>query len=287
VRIYGGIRLKLKEVVPMNRQKLQQVLEELSGLKYDFVVDAHCHIESDLFTQEERERILDIAIKKYRVRMFTTPITMQERVLALKLSEKYSSSLFIVTGSHPLSEEPLDDVIEFIRKHKKIIVGIGEVGLDFTPPNNTSEIKERQIRKFETFIQLAKEMNKPLVVHSRSAGKYALDILIKNGAEKVLMHAFSGKAKYAKKGIEAGFYFSIPPNAAFSPQKRSLINVLPIENILLETDSPYMRLFNNVITYPWHVLISATIIAVAKEMEVEEVIRVTTQNAQRLFSVYF
>jgi len=266
-------------------KSIQRLLEELSSLNYDTIVDVHCHLESDLFTESDRERILREAIEKYRIKMITTPLTMREREKALNIRRIYPRYVFMVTGSHPLSDEPIEDVVNFIMRYRKELVGIGEIGLDFTPPNNVPEVREKQVHKFEFFIGLAKELKKPIVVHSRSAGKYAIDILIKNDADRVLMHAFSGKAKYAKKGVEAGFYFSIPPNAAFSPQKRSLINVLPIENILLETDSPYMRITSNMMTRPWHVLISAAVIAVAKEMEILEVIKVTTKNAKKLFSI--
>lgn len=266
----------------INHSQIDKVIGEVLKLEYERIVDSHCHIESDAYTDSERIYAIELSIKR-RIIMISSPLTDDERYIALDLSRKFEKWIFITIGSHPLYNEPVDRVINFIKQYEREIVGVGEVGLDFSPPNNSDEIRMQQIKKFELFINIAKELDKPLVVHSRSAGKYAIDILLRNGAERVLMHSFSGKAKYAKKGIEAGYYFSIPPTIAYSPQKQKLAKVLPLEYMMLESDAPALSPKRGRLSYPWNILFSAAVISIIKDIDIMDVIKVTTRNAINLF----
>lgn len=121
------------------------------------------------------------------------------------------------------------------------------MGLDFTPGvlnaikernphlENTDQVKQLQRQALETFVELSKETNLPLNVHSRSAGRPTIQFLHEKGATKVLMHCFDGSAKVVKEGLKYGYYFSIPSNVVRSPQLRQLIEVVPMNRILLET----------------------------------------------------
>ena len=263
---------------------IDYIIEQVSKVNYDFVVDAHCHIESDSYSEKEREEAIRRAIEK-RIMMFSTPLTQRERERALMLREKYHPWINVVTGSHPLFNENIDRVINWILENSDKIIAIGEVGLDFTPPYNKPEIMKSQIDKFKRFINLAKELDKPLVIHSRAAGRQTIEVLIREGAERVLLHAFSGKAKYALKGVEAGFYFSIPPSVAFSPQKKKLAKALPLDNMMLETDSPIFSPKRGENSEPLYVLFSAAVISSIKEVDIKEVLNVTTRNAIKLFKI--
>ena len=267
-----------------NKKDLDYLINDLSKLDYEFAIDVHCHIDSEMYSDEERNRVIDNAINK-RIKMITVPLLTIERERALKLKEKYGSWIEIVTGSHPLTEEDVEEVINFIIKHQDIIVGIGEIGLDFKPPNNNIETMEKQIKKFERFIKLAMELDKPIVVHSRSAGRQSLDVLIKNDAERVLMHAFSGNVKYVRRGVQAGYYFSVPPTSYRNVQKINLIKAVPIEQLMLETDSPVLSPLPDTVNEPSNVLFSALIISMIKDMDVKEVIDVTYKNAKHFFKI--
>ena len=248
------------------------------------LVDVHCHIDSDAFSEDERFTIIDRVIKD-KIRLITSPLTWRERFRALKLREQFSKWIFITLGSHPLLNEPIEPVVDFIEMHRKDIVGIGEVGLDYTPPYNSEEARARQIKKFLVFINLAKEMNLPLVIHSRSAGKYAVELLIKENAEKVVLHSFSGKVKYALKAVEANYYFSIPPTILYSKQKQKLVKAIPIDNILLESDSPALSLSNRELNFPWSILHTAREIAKIKKIDVSIVLDATSKNARKIFRI--
>ena len=267
-----------------NKRDLDSLIDDLSKLDYEFAIDVHCHVDSEMYSDEERYKVIHHAIKK-RIKMITVPLSTSERERALKLKEEFGPWIEIVTGSHPLTEEDVEEVINFIIKHQDIIVGIGEIGLDFKPPNNNFETMERQVKKFERFIKLAMELDKPIVVHSRSAGRQSLDVLMKNGAERVLMHAFSGNVKYVRRGVQAGYYFSVPPTSYKNVQKINLIKAVPIEQLMLETDSPVLSPLPDTVNEPSNVLLSALIVSMIKEMDVKEIIDVTYKNAKFFFRI--
>ncbi|CAG8444095.1 14690_t:CDS:2 [Dentiscutata heterogama] len=189
-----------------------------------------------------------------------------------------------------------DSILQFIKDKSAELVGIGEVGLDFSPRimNNAiagypdlkldvEELKKVQRTVLGRHIDLSLQFDLPLNVHSRSAGHHTLDCLRDYGARKVVMHAFDGQIKYANRGVEMGFFFSIPPSIVRSPQKQKLVAAIPLSNLLLETDSPALGPEQGVDNEPDSVVISATEIAKIKNMDVSDVIRQTTENAYKLF----
>ena len=246
------------------------------------LVDVHSHINSNEF-DIDRENVLENAKRGGVINIFDSGENLEQDLKVLELSEKYEI-LRASLGFSPLilEKEKFSEVKNLIGENQEEIAAVGEVGLDYWYIKTESE-RKKQREIFKEFIHLAKEINKPLVVHSRSAGKYAIELLEKENAEKVCLHAFDGKASNALKAVDFGYYFSIPPSIVRSEQKQKLVRAVPIENLLLESDAPALGPEKGQRNVPENVLISAREIARIKELSIEEVAKITTKNAKELF----
>jgi len=174
------------------------------------------------------------------------------------------------------------DVLALIRRNADRLVAIGEVGLDRWMVKTDAEWRVQEAVLAE-FVAVANELDLPLNVHSRSAGRHAIHVLRRCGARRVLLHAFDGKAAAALEGVEAGYAFSIPPSVVRSPQKQKLVRRLPLECLLLETDSPVLGPDPETRNEPANVVVACRAVAELKGVSPETVARVTTDNARRLF----
>lgn len=171
---------------------------------------------------------------------------------------------------------------DFIRENKSRIVAIGEVGLDYwIVKEDSKKALQREILKI--FIELSKALNLPLNIHSRSAGRHAITLLLENNAARVQMHAFDGKAAAALPAVEAGYFFSIPPSVIRSRQKQKLVKRLPLSCLLIETDSPVLGPVPNERNEPANIGQSVKAIAELKDVPEEEVIAAVSENTERLY----
>nr|XP_039259180.1 putative deoxyribonuclease TATDN3 [Styela clava] len=257
-------------------------------------VDCHCHLAAPEFADD-----LDIVVKRGKEAnikaIIVVPEFFTEFERTLDICEQYSDFLFPCLGIHPVQRDSeltersvmpddLKDAIPFIDSHYNEIVGIGEVGLDFTPfytKEIDSKEKQREVLRFQA--ALAQKYDLPLNVHSRSAGRPTIKALKECGATKVVLHAYSGNAASAMEGVQAGYYFSIPPCIVRSEQKQNIVKRIPMDNILLETDSPALGPEKQVRNEPSNITISCEWIAKIKGISVEDVQKITTENACKLF----
>ncbi|XP_044528006.1 putative deoxyribonuclease TATDN3 isoform X4 [Gracilinanus agilis] len=236
-------------------------------------VDCHCHLSAADF-DSDLEDVLERAKKAGVLAIVAVAEHSGEFEKIMQLSERYKGFVLPCLGVHPVQGLLPEDQRSVTLK----------VGLDFSPRfTRTDEHKEEQRRVLIKQIQLAKKLNLPLNVHSRSAGRPTINLLREQGAEKVLLHAFDGRPSVAMEGVNAGYFFSIPPSSARSEQKQKLIKQLPLSSICLETDSPALGPTKQERNEPKNISISAEFIAQVKGVSVEEVKEVTTQNALKLF----
>jgi TatD DNase family protein len=244
--------------------------------------DAHAHMYADAFATD-LEEVLERAATRGVQAILTVSETVAEAQQILALAERYPL-LKPCAGLYPtiLDRAAAAEMLAFVRQHQDRLVAIGEVGLDYWKVQDAAA-QEIQRDILSQHIALARELDLPLNVHSRSAGRHAIAWLREHGAQRVLMHAFDGKASAARAGIEAGYYFSIPPSIVRSPQKQKLVQHLPLERLLLESDSPVLGPEKDQRNEPCNVWLACLQIAAIKGVPVEEVAHVTTANAQRLF----
>ncbi len=201
----------------------------------------------------------------------------------LALSGRFSV-LKPAAGLYPtfLDMDAAEKMADFIRKHRSRLYAVGEVGLDFwVVKEEADRAVQREI--FALFIRLAAELDLPLNVHSRSAGRHAVKMLLDAGARRVQMHAFDGKFGAALSAVEAGFYFSVPPSIVRSRQKQKLVGRLPLDCLLAETDSPVLGEDPAARNEPANLWTSVREIARIKRVTEEEAAAAVVENTGRLY----
>ena len=252
------------------------------------MIDSHCHLDHEpLFENldEVLKRSKNVGIKK----ILTICTTLKSFENIIKIINK-DDIIYGTFGIHPHETSnntvKKDEIIQNVNKYKKII-GIGETGLDFYYNNSD---KKSQISSFEEHIKASIDMNIPLIVHSRNAENETYDILknFNNYNFKILMHCFTGSNEFAKKLLSLNAYFSASGIITFknSVELQDTFKFLPIENLLIETDSPFLAPVPNRgrKNEPSFIKFTAEKLARIKDISNQELIDKTTQNFNKLFS---
>jgi TatD DNase family protein len=232
---------------------------------------------------EDRDAVLDRARNAGVKAIIAVGEDLTDARKNVALSQQYPI-LKPAAGLYPtyLDLKQARQMADFLRGNKSRIVAIGEVGLDYwVVKEDSDKALQREILKM--FIDLSKELNLPLNIHSRSAGRHAIALLLENNAARVQMHAFDGKAGAALPAVEAGYFFSIPPSVVRSRQKQKLVKRLPLSCLLFETDSPVLGAAPDERNEPANIGQSVTAIAEIKDVSEEEVIAAVSENTERLY----
>jgi len=246
------------------------------------IVDTHAHICDPVF-DEDRGEVLQRAGDAGITAVIAVGEDLSDARKNIELAANHPV-LRPAAGLYPtiLDRARAEEMHGFIRKKRARLVAVGEVGLDFWIVKEASE-KELQKEIFKSFISLAKELDLPLNVHSRSAGRHAVALLLECNAAKVQMHAFDGKASAALPALEAGYFFSIPPSVVRSRQKQKLVKKLPLSQMLVESDSPVLGPDPNRRNEPVNISISIKAIAELKNISAQEVMEAVLENTQTLY----
>ena len=218
-----------------------------------------------------------------QVHIITSAIRNETWSNAIKISSKYDS-VSVSLGLDPILYTQAHIVRQLIRNNQAKLVAIGEVGLDHYRERDHKKRIEQE-NTFRQMIELSRELELPIQVHSRSAGRSALEILSDMEAEKVHMHAFDGKASLARTASrDQGYYFSIPTSVVRSQQKRKLVKAVDVERLLVETDSPVLGPEKSVRNEPSNVWISLKEIASILRRDEEEMREIILENTLRLYT---
>ena len=246
------------------------------------LIDVHAHLDSKEFSQDLNE-----VVNRARSRLnciICNGTNKESNKKILELTKKYSI-IKAALGLYPLdaenlTEKQIEKEFEFIKAHKKEIVALGEIGLDFKYGKN----KELQIQVFNDFIKLGKKLNLPLIIHSRGAELEVIEILEENNFSNAILHSFSGNLKLIKKAEKLNLNFSIPPLIVRSTHFQELVKNITITKILTETDSPYLGPFKNQRNEPIFVEYSVKKISEIKNISQEEAEKMIFMNFQKIFS---
>ena len=244
------------------------------------LIDVHCHLDM----LKDIEKIVSNSRKNKVLKIVTAGVDFKTNRKSLELAEEFEE-VEVAVGIYPdealkMSNEEIDSEIEFIRKNDDKISAIGEVGMDFKGENKDVE---KQKKFFEKFIRFSIELGKPIVVHSRKAEEECIEILEKMKAEKVVMHYFSGGLKLVERIVKNGWFLSIPTAIKNSEHFQKVAEMVPLENLLCETDSPYSHPDKKFPNEPGNVVESYKMIGKIKKMPLEEVEKEIEKNYKILF----
>ena len=255
------------------------------------ITDSHCHLDyPKLYDQ------LDDIVKRAeynQVKYLLTICTTLKSFERIKLIITKYKNIYGTFGIHPHESEKYTQVdskfiLNIKNKHNKII-GIGETGLDFY--YNYSE-KEIQKKSFIEHISAASQLNIPIIVHSRNAEVDTYEILkseSKNSNLKVLIHCFTGSRDFAKKLIDLNFYISVSGIITFkkSIELADTVSSIPMENLLVETDSPYLAPlpYRGKDNEPSYIIHTVEKLSQIKKLPKESIVINTTNNFMKLFNL--
>ena len=251
------------------------------------LIDSHAHLEMKEFDADREE-----VIKRSKEAGVDFIITVGTN---LALSKKASAlaweheNIYATVGVHPHDVGKTDQrTFESLKElaHHQKVVAYGEIGLDFF--RNISS-QEKQIESFGLQLELALELNLPVIIHDREAHEQTLNIIKTSGVRKGVFHCFSGDYAMAKQCLDLGFYISIPGVVTFDKAKtvQEVAERIPLSSLLLETDAPYLAPVphRGQRNEPSFIIHTAQKVAAIKKVSWEEVAHVTACNTMELFGI--
>lgn len=250
-------------------------------------VDTHCHLDFPEFNQD-RDEVVKRAHNQGIDYIINIGSSLEGSKKSLQLAKQYNF-IYATVGIHPHEADKVDEQTESIlgdlAKNDKV-VAIGEIGLDYF--KNYSKIENQKI-VFKSLLKLAKDLNLPLVIHSRQAQEKVLEILKEFMPINAVVHCFSGDEDFLKECLDLGFFISFTCNITYpkAENSRRLVKITPLERIFLETDAPFLppQDFRGRRNEPVYVKLLAGEIARIKEISVEAVEKTTTENAKKFFNL--
>ncbi|MEG0237466.1 MAG: TatD family hydrolase [Cetobacterium sp.] len=249
------------------------------------LVDTHCHLDNEKF-DEDRLEVIE-RIKENLEFCVNIGYDLASSKKSLELAKEYDF-IYAVIGVHPIDiaeyNEEVEKELEILGKNPKV-VAIGEIGLDY---HWMTEPKEVQQERFKRQLELAERLNKPVVIHTRDAIEDTVNILKEYPNITGVIHCYPGSLETAKQLVDR-FYLGIGGTLTFKNSKKAVevVKDIPLDRIVIETDCPYLtpEPFRGKRNEPIYVEYVAKKIAEIKEISVEDVTKVTTENAKKLYRI--
>ena len=281
--------LRQKSKNDNNKKNTGIILSFIEGqrfMNYKFI-DTHAHLDF-----EDLQKNIDEILKNSKsvgVEKIIIPgVTLEDTPKIINLIEKYEN-LFGAVAVHPSEAKNWQDgyyeKLKNYALHEKV-VAIGETGLDYYWDKSFVDL-QKQV--FRNHLQLAQKLNLPVIVHDREAHADVLTILKEFPKVKGVMHCFSGSAEFALECVKTGYYIALGGPVTFKNAKKpkEVAEQVPLEKLVLETDSPFLtpHPFRGKQNDPSKIILVAETIAEIKNLSIEEVATITSQNAEKLFKI--
>lgn len=243
-------------------------------------IDTHAHVNFKAFESDWKE-VVERAVAAGVKKIMVVGADLASSQRAVELAQQHPA-LYAAVGIHPHHATSIKSIKNLAKQPR--VVAIGEIGLDYHVyknskyPSTTLRIYDKKLQKelFEAQLEIAQELDKPVIIHSREAGEEVLEIA--RGARGVF-HCFGGSKKYLKKILAAGFYVGFTGQITYVPDRAMVAREVPPERLLLETDCPYMAPFREERrSEPRDVTIIGQFLG-------ERVEQATTANARELFGI--
>ncbi len=252
------------------------------------MIDSHCHLESKEYFND-LDHVIEECKKDGLKAIITSCAHPKDFDRSLDIVDKYKNYVFLCASIHPefvkeISSKEVDEYFERLKVNRKKLVAVGEAGLDFfwVKENNW---QEKQKDLFVRHIQLSKELKLPLVVHTRDAWDDSLKILEQEDVKKALLHMWGSKdKKHLEAIVESNYLVSVGPLVVRSKERQKMVRDLPLDNLVLETDSPWFGQ-NNQRGVPVNVKIPCQEIAEIKNIDPGIVEGSTDKNAIEFYGL--
>lgn len=269
------------------------------------MIDTHCHLNFKAYQNDWRE-VADRAVETGVTKMIVVGTDLVTSKRAVEMAQQHQA-LYAAVGVHPHHARQITDyglrITEIIAEVAELakqpkVVAIGEVGLDnhgykvtrYQTPvtsSNREQLNEIQKQLFVEQVKVARELNKPLILHSREAKEEVLEILqkITSGEIRGVFHCFGGSKGFAKRILEAGLYLGFDGDITYVPDRLGVATTVPLERLLLETDAPYLTPvpYRGERNEPRNIKLIAEAHARIRGVTAEKIAKTTTENAENLF----
>jgi len=251
------------------------------------LVDTHAHLDVEIY-DKDRDEVIKRALKNDVGLIINVSFDLKSAKRTVDLAKHYES-IYAAVGVHPTAKQESNAVFD---KHalreiagQSRVVAIGECGLELGTSGFEDLSEQQEI--FEVQIELAKELNLPLIIHCRNAHQEVIEILSKSGNIKAVIHCFSSSWQNAQRYLEMGFYLSFNGIITYASDYNKVIRNMLLERLLLETDCPYLSPtpFRGQRNEPFYIKYVAERIAQVRGQSVEEIAEITTQNAKNFFKI--
>jgi len=256
------------------------------------LIDTHCHLDFKEF-DIDRDKIIGQCLNpsnsSEQVWIINVGVDCESSKKVIELAEKYDKGLYATIAIHPHNVEKDTfnaNKLKEMAKSKKV-VGVGETGLDYLFCENDENIHKLQEKVFIQHLELAKDLEKPIIFHNRKLFPEMLEIVKEHPGIRGVVHCYMGRWSYAKEYLDLGFYLSFTGLITYARDYDKVIKNTPLERILIETDAPELTPdpYRGKRNEPKYVELVAKKIAEIKEISFEKVASQTTKNAKKLFNL--